>query len=288
MIATEEKRDKVIKMGMNSNPMVVGQAYGEMFTTDIRPLMGNIQTPVLVLGSWAAYQNFGATKESVTYGYQNQLKDIRNVHLLVAEEAYVSRLSVSPNRLVRNIRTDAQFTGTWNVQAQTTFSVTFQSANEARWFFNTGGKILLQSARTGGSLTPQNGNWSGLLNAVGEVEFGSQTPTFMNFYGLTDEYQVVLQNAGSGAFAYVGNFFVIKAKSNVANNNDGGATIIEFEITWVDTYPEGTGYTPEFGDRVDGTLTLSVSELKASGSRIPIGVFTVASPTYSQPIITAS
>jgi len=88
MIATEEKRDKVIKMGMNSNPMVVGQAYGEMFTTDIRPLMGNIQTPVLVLGSWAAYQNFGATKESVTYGYQNQLKDIRNVHLLVAEEAY--------------------------------------------------------------------------------------------------------------------------------------------------------------------------------------------------------
>ena len=207
---------------------------------------------------------------------------------LVAEEAYVSRLSVSPNRLVRNIRTDAQFTGTWNVQAQTTFSVTFQSANEARWFFNTGGKILLQSARTGGSLTPQNGNWSGLLNAVGEVEFGSQTPTFMNFYGLTDEYQVVLQNAGSGAFAYVGNFFVIKAKSNVANNNDGGATIIEFEITWVDTYPEGTGYTPEFGDRVDGTLTLSVSELKASGSRIPIGVFTVASPTYSQPIITAS
>jgi pimeloyl-ACP methyl ester carboxylesterase len=88
MIATEEKRDKVIKMGMNSNPKVVAQAFGEMFTTDIRPLMGKIQTPVLVFGSWAAYQNFGATKESVTYGYQNQLKDIRNVHLLVADEAY--------------------------------------------------------------------------------------------------------------------------------------------------------------------------------------------------------
>ena len=88
MIATENKRDKVIKMGMNSNPLVVGQAYGEMFTTDIRPLMAKIKSPVLVFGSWAAYQNFGATKESVTLGYQNQLKDIENVKLLVAEKGY--------------------------------------------------------------------------------------------------------------------------------------------------------------------------------------------------------
>lgn len=88
MIATEEKRDKVIKMGMNSNPLVTGQAYAEMYTTDIRPLMVKLKIPVLVFGSWAAYQNFGATKESVTLGYQNQLKDIEKVKLLVAEKAY--------------------------------------------------------------------------------------------------------------------------------------------------------------------------------------------------------
>lgn len=88
MIATEEKREKVIRMGMDSNPLVVGQAYSEMFTTDIRPLMGQLRIPVLVFGSWAAYQNFGATKESVTLGYENQLKDIQNVKLLVADSAY--------------------------------------------------------------------------------------------------------------------------------------------------------------------------------------------------------
>jgi len=207
---------------------------------------------------------------------------------LAAEEAYVSRLNVSPSRLVRNIRTQGQFNGVWNVQAQTTFSVTFQNSNQARYFFNTGGKILISSSRFGGTTNPQNGNWSGLLNAVGEVEFGSQTPTFMNFYRLTDEYQIVLQNAGSGAFAYVGNFFIIKAKSNVVDNTNGGATIIEFEVSWLDTYPEGIGYTPDLGDRVDGTLTLSVSEIKASGIRLPTGTFTVISPTYSQPVITAS
>lgn len=88
MIATEEKRAKVIEMGMKSNPSIVGQAFGEMYTTDIRPLMSNVKVPVLVFGSWAAYQNFGATKESVTHGYQNQLKDIDHAKLLVADKAF--------------------------------------------------------------------------------------------------------------------------------------------------------------------------------------------------------
>ena len=88
MIAAEEKRAKVIEMGMNSNSAEVGQAYGEMYTTDIRPLMTNVKVPVLVFGSWAAYQNFGATKESITHGYQNQLKDIDHAKLLVADKAF--------------------------------------------------------------------------------------------------------------------------------------------------------------------------------------------------------
>lgn len=88
MIATEEKRAKVVEMGISSNPKVVGQAYGEMFTTDIRPYMSKIKVPVLVFGAWAAYKSFGATKESVINGYKNQLKDIEHLELLVADEAY--------------------------------------------------------------------------------------------------------------------------------------------------------------------------------------------------------
>lgn len=88
MIATEEKRPKVVEMGINSNPTVIGQAYGEMYTTDIRPLMGKIKVPVLIFGSWAAYEMYGSTKETVTIGYQDQIKDIPNSKLLVAEKAY--------------------------------------------------------------------------------------------------------------------------------------------------------------------------------------------------------
>jgi pimeloyl-ACP methyl ester carboxylesterase len=88
MIATESKREKVIKMGLKSNPRIIGKAYSEMYTNDIRPLMSKIEVPVLVFGSWAAYQIFGVTKESVTFGYEQQLKDIKIGKLLVAEKAY--------------------------------------------------------------------------------------------------------------------------------------------------------------------------------------------------------
>lgn len=88
MIATEAKRPKVVEMGINSNPAVIGQAYGEMYTTDIRPLMDKIKVPVLVFGSWAAYEPYGSTKESVEKNMDDQLKTIPEYKLLIAESAY--------------------------------------------------------------------------------------------------------------------------------------------------------------------------------------------------------
>jgi pimeloyl-ACP methyl ester carboxylesterase len=88
MIATEDKRPKVLEMGIRSNPTVISQAYAEMYTTDIRPLMEKITVPVLVFGSWAAYEIYGSTKESVEKNMADQLKEIPNYKLLVAERAY--------------------------------------------------------------------------------------------------------------------------------------------------------------------------------------------------------
>ena len=36
MIATPDKREQVIEMGINSNRTVITQAYGEMYTTDAK------------------------------------------------------------------------------------------------------------------------------------------------------------------------------------------------------------------------------------------------------------
>lgn len=88
MIATPEKREQVVEMGIKSNRTVITQAYGEMYTTDIRPEMSKVKTPVLVLGAWAAYEQYGSTKQAVESNYEAQCKDIENVKVAVAEEAY--------------------------------------------------------------------------------------------------------------------------------------------------------------------------------------------------------
>lgn len=88
MIASENKREEVVQMGLNSNKMVTTQAYGEMFTTDIRPEMHKVKTPVLVLGAWAAYEQYGSTKTVVEQTYKAQCKDIENVKVAVADKAY--------------------------------------------------------------------------------------------------------------------------------------------------------------------------------------------------------
>lgn len=88
MIATESKRAPVVEMGINCNRAMVNQAYGEMFTTDIRPEMSKIKVPVLTLGAWAGYKLYGATKASTIKNYESQLKDIPNSTLKVADEAF--------------------------------------------------------------------------------------------------------------------------------------------------------------------------------------------------------
>lgn len=88
MIRNKDKHEKVVKMGISSHPEVVGQAYAEMFTTDIRPLMSNIKTPTLVLGSWAAYGQYGFTKEAISTNFLNQVNLIPTASLEMAASAY--------------------------------------------------------------------------------------------------------------------------------------------------------------------------------------------------------
>ena len=88
MIASEDRREEVIKMGMASQFDVVDQAYAEMLTTDLRPMVSQIKCPVLVLGAWKAYKQYGLTKEVNQMNYEAQVKSIENAEVRMADEAY--------------------------------------------------------------------------------------------------------------------------------------------------------------------------------------------------------
>lgn len=88
MIANEGKRARVVEMGINSNTEVIAQAMGEMFTTDIRDEMSAVEQPVLVLGSWYAYRNYGATKDGTGAAYKAQFAGNPNIRVEMADTAY--------------------------------------------------------------------------------------------------------------------------------------------------------------------------------------------------------
>jgi N-formylmaleamate deformylase len=57
----------------------------DMYTTDLRADVARIQQPVLVLGTWAAYQQFGATKESTRAIFSQQYAHLPQARIELSE-----------------------------------------------------------------------------------------------------------------------------------------------------------------------------------------------------------
>jgi hypothetical protein len=249
-------------------------------------------TPSIVLpteGNLVRYDATGSTPESAT---QPVVQYDRFADQLVANRFTVDSSQVITESKGSNSRSTWDG-GFWNNRLSCTITVTFTSANNARFFFNSGGQIRFVSSRTGGTTTrQQNISWSNLLNSAGTRSFGAQIPTTgfspmngQNFYRLTNAYQVWYTVTASSPYA--DNVYRIQARSNVVNNSSGTATQIEFLVEWIDGYvdPGPPSLKPSFppGDEVDGTITISISTLEAFGVLVPVtaGNFSVESPTVS-------
>jgi hypothetical protein len=171
-----------------------------------------------------------------------------------------------------------------------------EKANNARYFFNSGGKIRFTSTRSGGTpASAQNNSWTNLLTTAGTQYFGASGSSSVTYYYLTNVYQTFYQVSASSSYA--SNNYKIEAKCDVSNNALGTAKTVTFRITWTDGYVDPDTLNPGYpnpvtihppGDVVDGTLSLTVEEFKATGPLAPSGTFTINSPTYSISAITVS
>jgi hypothetical protein len=211
-------------------------------------------------------------------------------------------LTVGANANGTTLTSSQNFNGAeWSNEISCILTVTFTDSNRARYFFNSGGTIRIQSSRSGGTRTDaQNTSWTNLLNSAGLREFGGQIPITgfsplngQNFYRLTDTYQQYYSLSASSP--YGSNSYVLEARSNVANNTNGTANQVFIRVRFIDGYvdpdillgrPDGNFIAPD--DGVDGTFTVSVTEKRAEGTLLPSGNFTVQRPTYSISDITGS
>ncbi len=158
-----------------------------------------------------------------------------------------------------------------------TITVTFSTADQARFFFNSGGKIRFSSSFVDSLGTSQSSSWATILANLGTISFGGNTPA-VNFYTLTNSPQTFYEQGVSGSYSM--NTWRLQAFSNVANNSLGTATTLTFYSYWVDSYTD-PGLPPP-GDLVQGSLTLNVSQLRATGALYPSLVansFNIAGPS---------
>jgi hypothetical protein len=142
-------------------------------------------------------------------------------------------------------------TSSWVSQVSAVYTLTFNSANEARYFWNGGGRIRIASSRTGGAASAQNTSWSSLLTSAGTQEFGGSA-VYGWGTGASSLYSIY------SSAPYASNTYNISATTNV-NNSSGSANIFYFTLTWVDPYVDPSpGNPPLPEDIVDGTLSYSV------------------------------
>lgn len=200
------------------------------------------------------------------------------------ETAIANRFRLAGSQSVVSSVGTATYSSAWSTSAQFTLTVTFGTSDQARYFFNSGGKLRIATALSGGTPTAQVNSWVNFLNSVGTRSFGADTDPFVNYYTLTNSYQIYYQ--GSLTTPYSANNYRLEARTNVADNSNGTATILYLRVTLNDNYVD-LGL-PAPGDSVNGNLTITVDELKASGLMLPSGSFSITSPSYSLSSISAS
>jgi hypothetical protein len=182
----------------------------------------------------------------------------------------------------------------WTSSISCTVDVQWPSSNQARFFFNSGGQIRITSTRSGGSLgTSQNTSWTNILSSAGTQSFGGNNPgtgtspmNGQNWYRLTNSFQTYYTLAGSSP--YGANSYNLQARvTDTADNSSGAAANSQFRVLFTDNYVDpgnsGLGDTPDTIDAIDGTFSIAVSLVFATGVLVPSGFgnFTVTQPTVT-------
>jgi hypothetical protein len=200
------------------------------------------------------------------------------------------------------IRTNSWGGGLATIGTRIRFS--WPNANEARYFFNSGGEIRITSTRTNPGGTPETSQttaWTNLLNGAGTRSFSAQLPNLAfglangsNWYNLTSSYQSWYSLSSSSPYAL--NQYRIEARTLdglVANNVSGTSAGVDIRVLFQDNYrdPDDTDYLPGQAvrvapdDSVFGTLTVSCALKIATGvlqpENPPTGNFTIQSPTVT-------
>jgi pimeloyl-ACP methyl ester carboxylesterase len=87
MMSSPDRVEQVAGIASKADPATQAEVMYEMFTTDLRPQVAAIQSPVLLLGAWIAYKDYGATRDGSVAAYQSQVSNIKNAKVAISDTA---------------------------------------------------------------------------------------------------------------------------------------------------------------------------------------------------------
>ena len=189
---------------------------------------------------------------------------------------------------------DTKTCNTWSGLAFTELDITFTTADDARYFWNSGSRIRIDTnLRTGYPSTQQNNDWNNILDASENIEFGANAQSTgpgggiaINTYNLTNAYQTFYEYTSSAPYA--ANKYKLSAKCNQPSNATGVATVFTLKIELIDDYTDDPQPGPLPDDEVFG-VEIECQHVKVSGSLQPdLDPFVVPVPTFSMSNITAT
>ena len=104
MTLSEKRLETLLKWGVASDRATTTQAMYELMTIDLRDDLSKITSPTLVLGAWAAYAQYGSTKEAVRKTYTDQYANLKGVQIEMSETGYHFLMWDDPQWLVTQVK----------------------------------------------------------------------------------------------------------------------------------------------------------------------------------------
>jgi hypothetical protein len=227
----------------------------------------------------SAHQNGSAAALTLAGKVSGQLLDTTDANSFGSYQSTIdsSRFDCHSSRKTTAAAGGNSRASSWVSTVSANYALNFADSNQARYFWNGGGRIRIASSRSGGAASAQNTSWTNLLSSAGTQEFGGAAvytwnPTPISLYSIYS------------SAPYASNNY------NISVNVPAGFTTFNFVLTWNDPYVDPTpGEPPLPEDIVDGTLSYSVEITYPTGGHAltPSGTWTSYSySSYSAGAIT--
>ena len=175
--------------------------------------------------------------------------------------------TINTNKLVFNstrgtLVTGADFDATFSTSTFTrTITVTFASADQARYFFNAGGRFSLVFVPSGLTDNAKEQSYTDLMNAIGTLHLDALTSTrtgtgetvttnglAIGYWDLTTSNQTIIKLTSDNANYTANTLEVFMRVAGAAGTNGGLGTQVIYDITYTD------GADEAFDDAVSGTF----------------------------------